>query len=916
MLNFRIRSKVVAAAACALALAPFAQAQMFPVAATGWNRDVVIERTATPPYSNFALSFDTFNGWSWYENGLPASTKGLPQGGAFLSVVDGTTLGQLQPYDANNALFLDVNTTSGVLTLAPAAQVAYDTMAIFASSSNGGGTGTLVITFTDTSTSASIALNAQDWFNVTTNNALNNLGRGNLAGGTVDDASTGNPRIYQTTIDMVALGLNNRNVASIAFTKPVATGAQNTVIMGISGRRAVNQLFPLAATGWNRDIVVEASGTAPYSSFASSFDSANNLALYEVGLPGSTKGLPAGGAFNSASNSAIHAQLQPYNAPNALFLNTAITSASGTLALNAQVPYEFLAVFASSASGGGAGTMVINFTDSTTSGVIPFNAPDWFNTTTNNALINLGRSNLITNVVDDASADNPRIYQSVIDMAALGFNNRAVASITFTKPAASTSTAILAISGQPASSLPGACCGANGTCTLLSLANCVSPNLFQTPGTTCSGAGGSCPSAASACCNTTSGACVYINGTTCAAGFNNRGAGSACVPNLCPQTGACCANTGSCGLSNAAACASPSLFQGLGTTCMAGACPTAVGACCQSLFASCVFVAGSTCPSGYTFSGPGSVCSPNACVGLPSICENLDAVPVGSLPTNWTSVVATGVGAAWAVTNAQSHTTSNSVTTNDVASVSDQLLTLPAVTAGGNLTLDLWTNYLTEGTAAGGPWYDGWIVETSTDGGATFTNIGAAAWTLNGYNATAINATFLSPIAGQPAFCGAATTWTERTAVIPANSGDQVIIQFRMASDNSVSPANSGVWLDDICIANILVPSTGVCCRGATCNTTVTTAAACTGSLVGGQTAGAAFVSSSSTCNNAAVSNTPCCYADYNKTGGVSVQDIFDFLSDWFAGSAYANTGGTGAPGTLSVQNIFDFLSNWFNGGC
>lgn len=131
-----------------------------------------------------------------------------------------------------------MTTPTGSLTLAPAAQVQYDAMAIFASSSNQGGLGTLVITFTDTSTSAPINLNAQDWFNVTTNNALNSLGRANLNSDTVEATTGSNPRIYQTTIDMVALGLNNRNVQSISFTKPAVGGAaQNTIVMGISGWR-------------------------------------------------------------------------------------------------------------------------------------------------------------------------------------------------------------------------------------------------------------------------------------------------------------------------------------------------------------------------------------------------------------------------------------------------------------------------------------------------------------------------------------------------------------------------------------------------------------------------------------------------------------------------------------------------------
>ncbi len=114
---------------------------------------------------------------------------------------------------------------------------------------------------------------------------------------------------------------------------------------------------------------------------------------------------------------------------------------------------------------------------------------------------------------------------------------------------------------------------------------------------------------------------------------------------------------------------------------------------------------------------------------------------------------------------------------------------------------------------------------------------------------------------------------------------------------------------------NPCLAPTGVCCRGATCTNTITTSVACTGSLIGGQTAGATFPASSN-CNSSGNTASPCCYANYNKTGGISVQDIFDFLGDWFAGSPYANTGGTGAPGPLSVQNIFDFLGAWFAGGC
>jgi hypothetical protein len=56
----------------------------------------------------------------------------------------------------------------------------------------------------------------------------------------------------------------------------------------------------------------------------------------------------------------------------------------------------------------------------------------------------------------------------------------------------------------------------------------------------------------------------------------------------------------------------------------------------------------------------------------------------------------------------------------------------------------------------------------------------------------------------------------------------------------------------------------------------------------------------------------PPCPADFNTSGGLTVQDIFDFLSAWFAGAPAADFNHTGG---ITVQDIFDFLAAWF-GGC
>lgn len=52
------------------------------------------------------------------------------------------------------------------------------------------------------------------------------------------------------------------------------------------------------------------------------------------------------------------------------------------------------------------------------------------------------------------------------------------------------------------------------------------------------------------------------------------------------------------------------------------------------------------------------------------------------------------------------------------------------------------------------------------------------------------------------------------------------------------------------------------------------------------------------------------CRADFNCSGTLEIQDIFDFLNAWFAGNPAADFNGGG----LAVQDIFDFLNAWFAG--
>lgn len=58
-----------------------------------------------------------------------------------------------------------------------------------------------------------------------------------------------------------------------------------------------------------------------------------------------------------------------------------------------------------------------------------------------------------------------------------------------------------------------------------------------------------------------------------------------------------------------------------------------------------------------------------------------------------------------------------------------------------------------------------------------------------------------------------------------------------------------------------------------------------------------------------ACDSTPACAADWNGQGGVTLQDLFDFIGAYFSGNGdFNNDGGT------TVQDVLDFVDAWFTG--
>lgn len=92
----------------------------------------------------------------------------------------------------------------------------------------------------------------------------------------------------------------------------------------------------------------------------------------------------------------------------------------------------------------------------------------------------------------------------------------------------------------------------------------------------------------------------------------------------------------------------------------------------------------------------------------------------------------------------------------------------------------------------------------------------------------------------------------------------------------------------------------GACCTGTACG--LNTQAGCTG--------GSIYQGDGTACGP--VGNpTTCCRANFNMIGGVTVQDIFDYLAAYFLNDPSADFNGVGG---VTVQDIFDYLAAYFVG--
>lgn len=230
--------------------------------------------------------------------------------------------------------------------------------------------------------------------------------------------------------------------ANLVFTN-TTTGATRTQVYSLN-TAIVN--WPISLAGFNAALIASNTATASNPG-ATPFDIPNKYCFFQSGLMGSSRGLPLNGAFASRADGTTAFQFGPYGATNALIMGSPYAN-TGSLNLVTPQSFNSLAILATSANGGGQGTLVLNFTDGTKSPVFKFNAQDWFNTVTNVAIQGFGRLNLGASLsIQDNGDTNPNLYQTTIDLASLGLN-KLVSSITFSNTGISGTTAILGVSGM------------------------------------------------------------------------------------------------------------------------------------------------------------------------------------------------------------------------------------------------------------------------------------------------------------------------------------------------------------------------------------------------------------------------------------------------------------------------------------
>lgn len=168
-----------------------------------------------------------------------------------------------------------------------------------------------------------------------------------------------------------------------------------------------------------------------------------------------------------------------------------------------------------------------------------------------------------------------------------------------------------------------------------------------------------------------------------------------------------------------------------------------------------------------------------------------EQVAGATIPATWSAT--TGVGPNnFIVSSTQSHSAPNSFFGVNPAVASDYRLATvnPIAMGAAPPTFSFWHNYNTEDG------WDGGLVEISTNGGTSWTDLGPQ-MTENGYNGS-MGIGSNNPLGGRNAFTGNSNGWKKTTISLLPYANQNALFRFRVGSDDNT--AVSGWYIDDILV--------------------------------------------------------------------------------------------------------------------
>lgn len=253
--------------------------KLLPLALTGWNYDMVVEKGATgqKQVADDAIPI------AFFELDFKQLSTGLPPNRVFNSASNSNVLFALEPYELKNALILNSTPTNRAGTLALDQPRKFKRLSIAATSYNGHlALADLRLNFSDGSSSSNIRLNAQDI----------SLGSGSGIGAIagldyvlvykesgiykflLHRPSPPGVGMWATEVDLTSLGLEEKFLQSVAFTNRAANPAAQTLVFAVSGEPtdappppffAVEPLTTTAALGSPVAFATIAVGSQPMS---------------------------------------------------------------------------------------------------------------------------------------------------------------------------------------------------------------------------------------------------------------------------------------------------------------------------------------------------------------------------------------------------------------------------------------------------------------------------------------------------------------------------------------------------------------------------------------------------------------------------------------------------------------------------